>query len=202
MALQGVPGRTADTGAACLPGRGGCGEGGQPRTVERCEAGAAVGVEIRRPTNTNPVNDSLRDIFPPSIVAEFRRSRSSSRLLEYRLRVLEVGGPWAGHPDWRHVSGGLRKQQAAWEAYLDAALAACLLDGEHGKELRSRLVSKQETDFRSGMAECLGAWFFAGKLRQHVNARPTGRGNSVLEFSIHLPDLKISAEVKAPAKEL
>lgn len=58
-----------------------------------------------------------------------------------------------------------------------------------------------DDQFRSGMAECLAAWYFMGKLRLPTSARPTGNNDRPLELLVTLPDGDLCVEVKSPFRE-
>jgi len=128
------------------------------------------------------------------VVAKLRGVQNPSQLLKFRLRVLDTQGLATNHD--------LRKVKAAWEAYLDTAFGIGLFDDPHGLDLRSRLTSSQDDDFRSAMAEYMAAWYLAGKLRLTLQPRPPGRRNRVLEFRVTNTEIAINVEVKAPHREI
>ena len=140
----------------------------------------------------------LRKVFTDDVVAQLCSVRSLTKDLKFRLSVLGVGGSHPIEPYRRKLLCDYRKRKAAWEAYLIAAFAVGLFDDEHGRDLLSRLRSKDDANFRSAMAECMSAWFLAGKRRLTVEPRPSGRPNHPLELCIRHAEGDIHVEVKAP----
>jgi hypothetical protein len=96
----------------------------------------------------------------------------------------------------------LRAFKAAWEAYLTAAFAIGMFEGEHGTELRARLTGTDDDNFFSAISECFAAWYLAGRRQLALRPRPAGRGKSCLEFSISCDGGDIKVEVKAPYSPL
>ncbi len=95
-----------------------------------------------------------------------------------------------------------RAQKAAWHAYLYTVFACGMFEGERGAELRGRLTSANDDDFRSAMAECMVCWYFAGKLRLKVYPSKSGRTGRDLDLGVELPDGLAGVEVKAPYRAL
>src|SRR5262249_18476950 len=119
---------------------------------------------------------SLRQVFVDEVLDGWREEGSFSSVLE-RLEVLTATGPVpAPSPtSWAAIERvrAQRARRAAWEAYLDAAIACDVIN--HGR--LARLRSVPDDDFRAAMAECLAVWFFAGRLGWTVLPQPltTGR---------------------------
>lgn len=146
--------------------------------------------------------DILRDVFTPEVLEKLRSKNNPSQALLHRLKVLTASGAEPQDSRWREWVRALRKRKAAWEAYLTAAFGIGLFDGEHGKDLRSRLRSPKDENFRSGITECMAIWFLAGKRRLSVEPRPIGRTGRLLEFCIKHTRGDINVEVKAPYRSI
>jgi hypothetical protein len=146
--------------------------------------------------------DILLEIFPVELRRKLRSIASPNKQLLQRLEILEASGPEPTDPIWQERLSHWRKRKAAWETYLTAALAIGLFKGSQGRDLRARLRSPDEENFRSAMAECMAAWFLAGRLGLGLDSRPQGRKGRPLEFLIRLSDGDIYAEVKAPFREI
>jgi hypothetical protein len=143
--------------------------------------------------------DIFAEVFPPEVREIFRASESKEVLL--RLEIIEACGPEPSDSFKQGHLRNLRKRKAAWETYLRAAFVIGLFHGPSGKDLLSRLRSTNEANFRSGMAECMVAWFLTGKLGFELEPRPLGKETRTLEFLIKRPDgNNISTEVKAPCR--
>jgi hypothetical protein len=146
--------------------------------------------------------DVLREVFPSEVREHLWSQTNPSHALKYRLEVLAACGPAPADPYWRDHLRGLRNQKAAWEVYLTAGFAVGLFDNVHGNDLRARLRSPNDDNFRSAMAECMSAWFLAGKLRMSLDGRPVGRPGHPLELRIKRSEGDIYVEVKAPNREI
>lgn len=81
---------------------------------------------------------------------------------------------------------------------LQAAIAYGLFEGEHGKDLKSRLIGVDNTNFRSAISECLVCWLLSGMFSLPVRPKPPGRERKTLKLLVDLPDGDIRVEVKAP----
>jgi hypothetical protein len=92
--------------------------------------------------------------------------------------------------------------RASWESYVYSAFACGFFDGDRGKDLRGRLASKGEHDFRSAMAECLTCWFLAARLRFTVTPDAPGRGAKNLDMMTIIGSQEVGVEVKAPYREM
>lgn len=141
--------------------------------------------------------EPLWDIFTPDVIADLQRVRSPSEPLRTRLAILH-----AGELNPSSLNRELRAFKAAWEAYLTAAFAIGLFDGEHSVDLRARLTSSDDGNFFSAISECFTAWYLAGRRRLRLRPRPAGRGKRCLEFSINCDGGDINVEVKAPYRPL
>ncbi len=137
--------------------------------------------------------EPLWDVFTPQALDTLRKRSPADQ----RLAVLASGGLNTEFPNRL-----LRKDKAAWEAYLTAAFVCGLFEGDSGADLRARLTSPDVANFRGAMSECLAVWFIAGKRRLPVRARPEGAGRSILEFAIVAGNIEVKVEVKAPFREL
>ncbi len=142
----------------------------------------------------------LRAIFTEEVMDRLAGATQTDALA-YRRVVLTASGPLPSDPWDAEDVMRWRGQRAAWEVYLDAAFACGLFDEPHGRDLVERLTHVDDGQFRSGMAECLAAWYFAGKLRLPTSARPTGNNDRPLELLVTLPDGDLHVEVKAPLRE-
>ena len=76
-----------------------------------------------------------------------------------------------------------------------------MLEGERGKEVRSRLASTDAECFRSAMAECEVCWFLAGRKRLPLVADAPGRNGRNLDMRIVVNAVDVGVEVKAPFRE-
>jgi hypothetical protein len=144
----------------------------------------------------------LADIFAPEVFERLASRQDPSQNLQYRLDVLTASGPVQSDPCQIERVSKLRKKRAAWDTYLTAAYAIGLFDGPSGQDLRSRLQSPDEDNFRSAISECLAAWFLAGRCRLPVEPRPIGRPRHPLELCTQHPDGEIHVEVKAPHRRV
>ena len=142
-------------------------------------------------------SDPFRAVFTDDVIARLRSRQNPTDQLTHRLKVFETSGQQSGPYAIRR-----RALKAAWDAYLYAGFALGLFEGEHGKELLSRLTGVDDDSFRSGMSECLAAWYLAGPLGLSVEPRPEGRPGHPLEFVIRHPDGDINVEVKAPYRPM
>jgi hypothetical protein len=142
-------------------------------------------------------SDPLRAVFTEDVIARLQSRQNPSEQLKHRLKVLCTDGQ---QPDL--FAQRRRALKAAWDTYVHAGFALGLLDGEHGLELISRLTGVDDDSFRSGMSECLAAWYLAGPLRLTVEPRPEGRPGRPLEFVIRHPEGDINVEVKAAYREM
>lgn len=149
-----------------------------------------------------PPNDALGEVFTHTIIARLSKSPTPSPQLVDRLRVLTACGPLPSDKSLAEWVLQLRARKAAWEAYLYAAFACGLFEGDDGKDLRRRLIGSNDDGFRSAMAECLACWFFAAKLRRPVEPKPPGRPRRTLDLLVSLPDADMRVEVKAPYREI
>jgi hypothetical protein len=140
----------------------------------------------------------LGRIFTPDTVDRWRKRASTPKDVSWRLAVLasETQEGSAGRSSRSLFK--LRAMRRAWEHYLSVAHGVGLLDGVHGKELTGRLRSPDSEDFRSGISECLAAWYLAHVLGFDIRPRPAGRDGSRLEFLVIAAGMEIHTEVKAP----
>jgi len=148
-----------------------------------------------------PPRDPLKAVFDETVMGRLASVKSPSKRLQDRLEVLTACGPMPSDKVARHRLGWLRARKAAWEAYLTAAFACGMFEGNQGNDLRGRLVGKNDTNFRAAMAECMACWFFAGKLQLPVVPKPAGRKRRELDLLIGCEDGDIRVEVKAAYRE-
>lgn len=85
--------------------------------------------------------------------------------------------------------------QRAWASYLRVADACGLLAIP---DVRSRLVGSDDEGFRSVMAECCAAWYFARRRRARVIPNPASKATKNFDLVIERDGLTVHAEVKAP----
>jgi hypothetical protein len=143
--------------------------------------------------------DALPDVFTPEVVDRLASVRNPSDTLRMRVETLTACGPACStDPRVIHNVRWLRAQRAAWEAYVSAAFACGLMEGERGVDLRQRLTDTDDDNFRGAMAECMTCWFLGGKLRLHVQPTAVGRPGKAPDFSIVTDREAIPVEVKAP----
>jgi hypothetical protein len=141
--------------------------------------------------------DPLRAVFTNEVIANLSARQNPTDQLTHRLKVLRTDGQQPGFFAQRR-----RALKAAWDTYLHAGFALGLFHGEQGSELLSRLTGPDDDSFRSGMSECLAAWYLAGPLKLTVEPRPEGRPGHPLEFVIRHSDGDIYVEVKSPYRAL
>jgi hypothetical protein len=145
-------------------------------------------------------SDPLRAIFT-DVVMERLAAAPQTQSLKWRRLVLTASGPMPSDRWDAEMVMRARGQKAAWDVYLDAAFACGLFDEPYARDLVERLTHVDDAQFRSGMAECLAAWYFMGKLRLPTSARPTGNNERPLELLVKLPDGDVHVEVKSPLRE-
>ena len=146
-----------------------------------------------------PPADVLLDVFPPSVRQAWRANATEG--LIRRLEILCACGPY---PDNPRRASGLRYNhayRAAWEAYLFTSFACGLFEAR-GDDLRQRLASTHEDDFRGAMAECMICWFLAGKQKLPLLADAPGRNGHNLDMQVIIAGQGVGVEVKAPFREL
>jgi hypothetical protein len=136
--------------------------------------------------------EPLSALFTPEVIDKLRARQNPTDQLAWRLKVLAADGQQPGDFARRR-----RALKAAWDTYVHAGFALGLFEGAYGHELRSRLTGTDDDSFRSGMSECLAAWYLAGPLRLTVEPRPEGRPGRPLEFVVRHSDGDINVEVKA-----
>jgi len=148
-----------------------------------------------------PPDEPLDDIFTDNVILRLKERAAFSESASYRLRVLTASGPDTTD-DWAQWNiPPLRAQRAAWDVYLYTAFANGLFEGTEGAELRGRLTSPDNDDFRSAMAECIACWVFSGKFKMELDVRPSGRRNKKLEFIAKSDVQDLYVEVKSPYRE-
>ena len=95
-----------------------------------------------------------------------------------------------------------RMLRAAWDAYFSASFLLGMFEGEAGNDLLSRLRSKDHRQHWQAMAECIVAWFLAGKMNAGVSPRAKTDKGKVPEFRVELGGDHFFVEVKAPFRVL
>jgi len=146
-----------------------------------------------------PPADPLREVFTEDVRRTWRESLDQDIL--HRLQVLCACGPYPSDSTAAIQLRRLRAQEAAWETYLFTAFACGMFEGDRGKELRSRLASRDPEDFRSAMAECEACWFLAGRMRLPVDPVAPGRRGKNLDMRVVFGNGDFGVEVKAPHRE-
>ncbi len=149
-----------------------------------------------------PPQDPLKEIFGTVMPVDLMECPTASDQLRFRLEVLAASGP---DPSDKYDAERLRvrkAQKAAWETYLHTAFACGMFEGTKGDDLRARLTSIDDANFRSAMSECEACWLLAGLMKLPVDPYAQGRGHKNLEMRIMLPEGDINVEVKAPFREL
>jgi len=89
-------------------------------------------------------------------------------------------------------------QQAAWKMYLNAAFDCGLLPDS---DLEGRLQGIDDDGFRSGLSECMTAWYMA-RLGFEVRPKPESTHQRNVDFLFLKQGACIHAEVKAPYSPL
>jgi hypothetical protein len=146
-------------------------------------------------------SDFLKEVFPAEMLERLRSHAEKNEGVSDRLEILAASGPEPSDPWKQHRLRYCRRNKAAWDAYLTGAYAVGLLGSGHADDLLARLRSPSNDSFRAAMAECMAAWFLAGKMSFDVKARPMGRKGHILELQVNLPDRTVYVEVKSPREE-
>ena len=131
--------------------------------------------------------EPIRLIFAEGVLRAWREEIASPPVRE-RLDVLAATGPFPSEIGPRLRVRELRARRAAWETYTGAAHA---LDVLHFGRL-THLRSTDDDDFRTAMAECLAAWFFAGRLKWQVSPQPVATARPL---EMRIPGRKVEVEV-------
>jgi hypothetical protein len=134
-------------------------------------------------------------VFSEDVLARIRARQpvlSGTQLLAYE--TLTAHGPPPTEPNraWRLKCR--RAWRAAWEAYLDAADACCLLDDE----MLGNLRGFEEDQLRGALGEARACWYFAGVRGYTVRPRPPGRNGKVLDMAVDASGTDLQVEVKSP----
>lgn len=144
--------------------------------------------------------DSLKAVFTPEAIVRLEAHAGPDHPLQERqsaqsmLKMLVVRG---GERRTRE-SHLLRATRAAWESYLDAALAGGLLEGRGGKDRLERFRQGHPDQIWAALAECMAYWYFAGHLGFRVAPIEPGQAKTP-DFALTLPDgSEVAIEVKAP----
>ena len=145
--------------------------------------------------------DPLRTIFTPEVRAKWSAKRATNEHLNWRLNVLEACGPDPADVNRMLEARWYRAHKAAWSVYLQSAFACGMFDSTRGADLRARLASERDEEFRSAMAECMACWLFAGRLGLSVESHAQGRNHKMLDLALSLPGAKVGVEVKSPFRE-
>ena len=150
-----------------------------------------------------PPHNPLDHIFTPETISawEMQYARKPSQNLHFRLEVLKAHGPYPVDLAGMNRLREFRAWKAAWETYLYSAFACGRFEGEKGLELRGRLTSADDDDFRSAISECLTCWFLAGQMKFPINPTAPGRNGKMLDMNIALDDGDVGIEVKTPFRE-
>lgn len=143
-----------------------------------------------------PPQDVLSELIPLNI-RDGWRARPTEELTK-RLRYLCASGPAPSEDGRYKYMLRDRAKRAAWETYLYSAFACGFFEEPKGSDLRGRLESREHSDFRSAIAECMTCWFIASKLHFPVYPDAKGRGQKVLDMRIVADQQDIGVEVKAP----
>jgi hypothetical protein len=117
------------------------------------------------------------------------------------MEVLTAHGPYPSDRSMADRLACRRAMRAAWETYVGSALVCGFFEGDPGQDLKARLLGPDEAGFRSAIAECLGCWFFAGRLGLATTSSPPGRGRKMLDLLVDYGEASFKAEVKSPHKE-
>jgi len=138
--------------------------------------------------------ESLRRVFTEDVLDRlgkvsrqfFERDRAGAPIRE--RHIILRGGE-------RALSACHRPHRHAWVSYLQAADACGLLDSA---DVRARLVGNDDDGFRSAMAECFTAWYFARRRNASVTLNPSTKAAKNFDLIIERAGLTVQAEVKAP----
>lgn len=120
---------------------------------------------------------------------------------QFRLQVLNASGPISKDYREPHRLFAFRASRAAWDVYVSAAKVVGLLDGVNGAKLKSDLRSPDPFVFEAAMAECMTAWYFAGRLKKECKPYPCGRDNRILDLEV-IDSPNFNVEVKRPRRPL
>ena len=163
----------------------------QPNSEHQCPSRAAAVVPA----------DPLAAVFTAEVLQVWASAKDVEGSLAWRTEILSASGPI---PDDLEAARSLRFRRAtkaAWATYLEAAFACGFFDGDRGTELMARLRGTDDDGFRSAFSECLGCWFFAGRMGFAVTPDAPGRNARQLDMAVQLPDVRVGVEVKAPFRE-
>jgi hypothetical protein len=145
--------------------------------------------------------DPFAEVFTRDVIGNLLDQVNPSLALAERAAVLSACGPIPLDEPQASQVRRWRAQKAAWDAYLTAAQVCGLLDGVHGQDVRMRLRGTNDENFRSAIAECMAAWFLAGRMKLPTSARPPGANGSVPDLAVSDEEGDLTIEVKAPYKE-
>jgi hypothetical protein len=142
-------------------------------------------------------NDAARERFVEYLAAANGSAFDERDVAHVRwlTEVLAASGPLPSDDRWA-ADRILRRRasRAALDVYVSAADACGLLDSN----VVERLRSTEERNFRSAKAECLVAWFLAGKLGCKVAPLAGGgRKGKQVEFGATTHEGQLVVEVKA-----
>jgi len=166
--------------------------------IANCEEMHAAG----RRTPIGVPADPLKVVFTKEVLGNWKRKAEHSEDLKFRLRVLSACGPYPSDRLRAREIRIYRAWRAAWDAYLYAAFANGMFEGDKGRDIRARLTGIGTDGFRSAMAECLSCWFLSGPMRFRVDGIAPGRNGKNLDMVVILPDGNIGIEVKAPFRDI
>ena len=143
----------------------------------------------------------LKQIFTSEVLHRLASISRPSKHLKYRLNVLTAHGPKPTNSSATNKLRYFRAQKAAWEVYIAASFVCGFFESAGGSDLRERLIGEDDDGFRSGMAECMACWFFAGKHGLVVTPYPVGRPGKNLDMLVKLTSQDVHVEVKAPYRK-
>lgn len=155
--------------------------------------------------NVAPKPDALAHVYNEAALARFHEYLAAAHPnsaderdvahVRWLTEVLAASGPPPTDNAWlADVAARRRASRAALDVYVSAADACSLLDDN----VVQRLRSSEERNFRSARAECLAAWFLAGKLGHRVGPLVGGgRERKQLEFGATTHEGPLVVEVKA-----
>ena len=172
----------------------------QPETKTRGNVCGKIG--LRMCSNyIKPPSNPLRDVFTDEVIQEWVERRNPSDFLKSRIASITTPLSNSDKRLAEYEITRYRIRREAWNIYLYAAFACGLFEGDDEEDLRARLRSPDDQDFRGAMAECMVCWILSGKYKLNLSPRPQGRGNRVLEFLAKTSFGEINIEVKAPYRE-
>lgn len=156
-------------------------------------------------SNPEPKADALAYVYDAATIERFHEFLAAAHAnsadernvthVRWLVQVLTTRGePPREDPSQAQLHARRLASRRALDAYVSAADVCGVLDAN----VVERLRSSEERNYRSARAECLTAWFLAGKLGHRVAPiAGGGRARKQLEFGATTHEGPLAVEVKA-----